>query len=127
MFETVEDLVKALVDLGGLHPRTSWDSDCDIGFIIDEEIETGGAQGGNCWDGDARSYSTDESFGQRSILDEFLETHYPDISYLRYRKLRLAVISISIRTQTEYYGNYTDYDSRLINIQELFSTLLGIE
>lgn len=125
-FTTIEEIKEALEELGGGIPCDSRYKDIE-GMIIDEKIETGGAQGGDCWGNNPSGYSTGKSFGESSILDMFLEEHYPDVSFLRYRKIRRKVISTRDTSHYDYYGNYTEYSMRMIDLAELLEALRELE
>jgi len=60
-------------------------------------------------------------------LDKILETFSPSLSFLQYRKLTKAGIYIyTKRTDYEYYGNYTEYRKREIDLTVLYTTLKDI-
>ena len=123
MFETVDELRKALMDAGAeTHYRDGWRRVTEP-VLLDEKVETGGVSGGSCWGGNPHSYSTGKSFGEQSALDTFLEEFFPDVSFLRYRKLRREVVSEEDHCDREYYGNYTDYRLRIIDVDKLLEML----
>ena len=85
--------------------------------------ETGGADGGNCWGGEARYYTVDEKpIKDFPPLKEFLKNMVPDITFLDYDELREIIKSDDIR-EREYYGNHTDYYVEYIEPDKLYKKL----
>lgn len=72
--------------------------------------ETGGASGGSCWNDDSpKLYSTGHAPLELTGLDVVLEGLKPNIGFLQYKRLvRALVVSASVRTDSDCYGNYTN-------------------
>ena len=95
--------------------------------FFEESWRTGGEQGGSCWDdgtedhhcpinGDIEPPMTD--------LDELLLKVAPNISFLVYRNLENKLLERDERCENEYYGNYTNYGIKRINIKKLYDYLV---
>ena len=86
-----------------------------------------GVSGGSCWytGEECRHYGVDSEEEPSSPLDEFLEEFFPEISFLRHRKL-FSLITSEKDTQNEYYGNYTEYMKKSISKDTLLNYLLDI-
>lgn len=93
--------------------------------FAEESWEVGGQSGGSCWDdGDSSYYSIPgEPEPDKYLLDSILELVKPGISFLTYRKIRENVISYSEYSQNDYYGNYTDYRIRYIDLSKLYDMI----
>jgi len=86
-------------------------------------FETGGASGGDCWGGSARSYSTPIEGGDEfEALDQFLEEHFPKIPFLAYRKLMRQMEKFEYR-DSDPYGNSTNYQVRALPFDVLWNVL----
>ena len=86
----------------------------------------GGLTGGNCWGDEADKSITAEEEADFTQLDKFLETYYPNISFLQYKKL-LPLIKTHDYTVGEYYGNYTDYRVRYIEFVDLIEAMSDLD
>lgn len=85
--------------------------------------ETGGASGGNCWDGEAESYYiSDPDIPEFTGLTELLKRVCPNVSYLVGKEIEGLCESDSY-TNNEYYGNYTDYAVKKISFQKIWDCL----
>ena len=85
------------------------------------EWSTGGVSGGNCWnEGGHRSYSSNEEPEELTALDEILNHFCPQITFLQFRLLSNKLVKFSSRTESEYYGNSTNYSSKYILLEELY-------
>jgi hypothetical protein len=89
---------------------------------------TGGVSGGSCWDtGDDvyNAYVNDEvEYDSEFVdLDCVLNAAAADITFIRYKSLCRKLIKHSSWTSNEYYGNSTNYSSKVILLKELFDWL----
>lgn len=86
--------------------------------------ETGGVSGGSCWDSsNPQPYaSMVDDPGIGATLDGFLEEHFPNISFLTYRKL-VTKVSSRDHTEYEYYGNRTDYRLWSLSFEDAWNIL----
>lgn len=89
------------------------------------EWKTGGQGGGSCWDdGDATHYAIDgDSEPEFDELDKVLTDVCPNITFLQYKKLCNEVVHNYEYTSNEYYGNYTNYSVKWIDVEELYNYL----
>lgn len=99
------------------------------GYALRETWATGGQTGGSCWDTDGHPHYAIE--GDRepdtAALDTFLSKVSPDLTFLEYRRLsRENVIIYSTKTENDYYGNYTTYGVRTVDLYALYNALLTI-
>lgn len=93
----------------------------DEGYIV-QRHEVGGAQGGNCWGDEAEYYQNTTSRSEFLPLDPILKEVSPDISYLKYREIE-SLIEEDSYTNSEYYGNYTEYEVRKLDILKLYDMI----
>lgn len=85
--------------------------------------ETGGADGGNCWGGEPREYTTDEKPKKDfPPLKSFLKETVPEITFLEYDELK-EIIKTDHVSEREYYGNHTDYYVEYIEPDKLYKKL----
>jgi hypothetical protein len=94
---------EVMVELFGYSSNEPSDQAC-----IAAGQEVGGMSGGNCWDGEARSYTLERGPCELLLLDALLEQVAPSMSFLHYRAL-LREVQDGTYTQREYYGNRTEY------------------
>lgn len=87
------------------------------------EWSTGGASGGSCWGGEATEYASDEVEPEFTSFDNALEVLCPSITFLQYKKLSKAVVEVDTYTRNDYYGNYTNYMSKTVYLDDLLTTL----
>lgn len=110
----------------GSRPRTEdpWAAQTsDNHTYLVHECETGGVEGGSCWDdSDPQPYVTGESLGRFVALQEVLRTVAPTISFLEYEEI-LGMVQTSSHVQYEYYENETAYSYQFINLKDLWCFL----
>lgn len=102
-------------------PRTYWTHEDGYEDRFQVKSIIGGASGGNCWGDDAREFGREEE-KFLDDLDNFLEEYFPTIPFLIYKKL-MKTITISEKSEYEYYGNYTIYQIKTILFKDLFKFL----
>jgi hypothetical protein len=84
---------------------------------------TGGITGGNCW-GDSAEYAvTAEPEPEFRDLDVILEAVVPNISFVAYKKLVNELVETDSDTEYEWYGNYTHYAQKKVNLLDLYNQL----
>jgi len=84
----------------------------------------GGQSGGNCWNGAEHSYATDaEPEPEFEALDKIFEKYWSEISYIKYKRFCAKHIETSEDTDTEYYGNYTNYAVKTVQLEKLYEFL----
>lgn len=90
---------------------------------------TGGQRGGSCWDEGEHSYyaHTGDPEEELESLDVLLEDFCPDISHLKYKNLIRKVIKRKERHEDDYYGNYSNYASKEVILEELYNTLIEMK
>lgn len=86
----------------------------------------GGLTGGNCWGSDADQAVRAEEAPEFNQLDQFLETYYPKITFLQYKKL-LPLIKTREFTVGEYYGNYTDYRVFYVTFEDIIDVMANLD
>lgn len=85
--------------------------------------ETGGWRGGGYRDGAiARPYTSDEPKPKFKALDLVLKELKPNISFLEFREIE-ELIRTNHESESEYYGNSTDYEIEFIVLSELITVL----
>jgi hypothetical protein len=92
-------------------------------FLI-QTIYLGGIGGGSCWD-EGESHHYYSSSGEKrefTYLDELLTKAVPDISFLKYKDIS-ELVKEDERSESEYYGNTSDYLTYSINLSDLYDYL----
>ena len=92
------------------------------GVMIQEWI-TGGERGNSCWGSNPEHFTCESVPTEFVALDDLLIVTAPTISLLSYRKMARELIKSYDRREREYYGNYTDYSSKTIDLEELYTWL----
>lgn len=99
-------------------------------FILEHSYMTSYVGGGSCWDnGNSNHYTkiievTEEDTKFKS-LDKLLEIVASNISLVDYREI-CKLIKKEYRTETEYYGNSTDYVFLTIELELLYKKLVEL-
>lgn len=90
-----------------------------------QKIEVGGMDGGNCWGGEAESYSHHNALlAPFAALDSLLLAVCPDLTYAAFLEMKKQGIVQEVEyTITEYYGNSTDLVYRFVRLKALFDFL----
>jgi hypothetical protein len=94
-------------------------------FRIEQRWLSGGTEGGNCWS-DGGHYEIDPEPEPQTWpeLESILETYWPDISFLQYRKHILPLFKRDHYTVYEYYGNSEQYTCKVVLLKELFDVIM---
>lgn len=89
---------------------------------------TGGRSGGNCWDGEATRFTSDEKPGDMNlVLCKILQAVGKDkISFVDYYLKIASLFEDSDFTESEFYGNCTEYAVKCISLQKLYTVLKEI-
>lgn len=88
------------------------------------EWETGGMDGGNCWGGEAEPYYVNDPEPAFKDLELVLEVFSRKIPTAKYYEVVGSCIKREYRTsESDYYGNETNYESKTVNLNELFVSL----
>lgn len=89
---------------------------------------TGGRSGGNCWDGEATRFTSDEQPGDMNlVLCKILQAVGKDkISFVDYYLKIASLFEDSDFTESEFYGNCTEYAVKCISLQKLYTILKEI-
>jgi hypothetical protein len=83
----------------------------------------GGQSGGNCWS-DGGHYPLDsEPEPEFEQLDKLFETYLPNLSYVLYKRFCRECVTVSERTENEYYGNYSAYNEKEVSLYNLYKFL----
>lgn len=108
-----------------LHPKSN--NATEDSFIYAQH-EIGGVSGGSCWDSsNPQPYTTDEKDPELdNELDLIFKSVCRNISYLAYKEVQNKV-SEDYETETEYYGNRTEYKIYFLKIRDLYDTLVELE
>ena len=125
-YEEFEGFVKD--SLKGLSDYASSYNDEDGFFIHNEEIVqkhvSGGASGGNCWGDNAESFYHGPITQDFIPLERILTAVKPDIAYLKVKEIERMIKNES-DSDHEYYGNYTLYELRTLDIRALYDKLFS--
>lgn len=97
-------------------------ADPNAPLFVAEPWRCGGLTGGSCWGTNADRPVESDPENELTALNQFLEKHFPDLSFLKYRKLA-AKIQYSESTVGEYYGNYTEYRTSYIMFEDICEAL----
>jgi len=136
MENSKEDILKLLEEFtgGGQTVYSKMENSYELkNFIKDKKLRaltssswtSGGITGGNCWGGEANQAVSTEEPARLTELDNFLELHFPAITFLQYRKIE-EHIKIYEYSQSEYYGNYTENSMYYIPFDKLAETLSDV-
>lgn len=110
--------------------ETRWTADAhkNCKLAVGITIETGGASGGSCWDtGDdgATPYTTDNTLPDINVFLNEIVTYFIDnISHKDYLNIADSV-KHGFTGESEYYGNYTEYASVYIVVDDLYKALIS--
>ncbi len=89
--------------------------------------QVGGVAGGNCWNSGGH-YSLDgESEPSFDEIDQILMKVCPNLSFVAYKELMSRLnVEESEYTESEYYGNYTNYKLKTLFIKDLYSAIVEL-
>jgi len=95
-----------------------------LDVYLERTWRIGGMEGGDCWGNNADQPVSAEPEPEDDSLDQILEIVHPDCTFMEYRKLqREGLYSYSTDSCWEYYGNYTEYQKRQLNLSALYEGL----
>lgn len=85
---------------------------------------TGGMEGGSCWGDEARPMGGEDEPEDLYII-ALLEKFAPSLTFLQFKRLMAdpKLYNRYDRTNREYYGNYTEYAHRDLDLDVLFKSL----
>jgi hypothetical protein len=89
--------------------------------FISETWRIGGMEGGSCWH-EADTHITPEEPHDLTLLDDFLESRMPELSFVKYRNL-LKLVKTLEWGRSEYYGNYYRYKCSYISFDDIVDFL----
>ena len=112
-----EEFFKVYEEIYGENWKYCLDSD----NVLTVEWQKHGASGGNCWGDESRYFVSDE-LPATIDLEDFLERVCPAITFIQYKKLE-KLIEESTRESYEYYGNYTVYGTKKLDLNKVFEVL----
>jgi len=102
----------------------------DYHFLITDDtltyrISRGGVAGGNCWEsGGNYHYSENDDYdGRIPQFEEFIVKIKPSITLREYLDFYDNYVVAREDSDNEYYGNYTNYAVREVNLKELYKLL----
>ena len=90
------------------------------GTFKSNEWATGG-RWGDCW-GNEGAVSPEEPV-EFTEFDKLLEQIDPNISFLKYKAIKHASVSLEEECESGYYGSYTNYNFYLCNLKDLYNIL----
>lgn len=83
-----------------------------------------GSSGASCWDSEpSKDYPASQQESLDS-LDKVLETVYPNISYLTYKRLEKSIVRGQTNDFVDYYGNTSSTEFKAIYLDDLYQFLL---
>jgi len=84
----------------------------------------GGMEGGDCWGNNPDSPISAEIEPHENALDEIVTEVFPECTFLQYKRLlKEGIFEYSTDSRWEYYGNYTEYQKRKLNLKVLYEGL----
>lgn len=95
--------------------------------VLSIRWRTGGMDGGSCWGGKPNTPISGELEPEFEELDAVLEELVPNLSYLDYKKLTPLVKVESDIYEPEYYGNYSQYTMKTMELRALYNFLTSME
>lgn len=125
--DEIEQRIKDIVFGKGWQSLTFYGRRKDVTESFYVEWIAGGQGGGSCWDNDNSNLHPIDSEPEPEFvqLDEVLNALWPKIGYLQYKVLVQTLVTRGTREENEYYGNYTSYASKSVNIRDLAAYLEG--
>lgn len=130
-----EDVMKALESfsknncnpyLSGYKPYTKDQSLNKIKCFHSEEWAVGGRSGGSCWNDGAHRNVEAEEPKPIELLEAFLEEFYPCLNLAQYKGLTNK-IETEEWCDSEYYGNYTNFECAYIKFDDIAEYLVNIK
>jgi hypothetical protein len=116
-YPTLEEFVKAVKTLT---------NEYEVPLGLYNQWNVDGASGGSCW-GDPATRITPDPEPDFTDLDAILEETYPEISYLKHKALmRKDIFEIDSGEYQEYYGNWTAYKRKTLNLDNLYDALIEL-
>ncbi len=91
-------------------------------YLVSNSWTTGGASGGNCWEGKAEAFYFGDEPENLTDLDKGLEALFPAMTIFQYKKIE-ALIKEHTWSRNEYYGNYTCKAVYYVDLKELYEML----
>jgi len=91
-------------------------------FICSEYWVTGGMSGGNCYGDEARPIYYADRPKDLMDLDTLLNEINPKITFLQYKQIE-NLIETQDWTDIEYYGNYTYYCYKYLDLKKMYDKL----
>ena len=91
--------------------------------FVEVEWETGGCDGGNCWGDEAQPYYLNDPEPEFADLDKILNELCPKLPFSEYKSLLVDCVERDSRTSDGYYGNYTDYSIKRLDLDKLYNLL----
>lgn len=104
-----------------LRDRSRIKNSHNIKYYLYDERHSGGVTGGSCWGGDTYGYSSNDPW--EDPLKEILVECAPTITFLQFDALE-QLYTYGDYGCSEYYGNSTHYQTRMIQLQELYNKLV---
>lgn len=88
---------------------------------------SGGISGGSCWSTKDTEYYSVKGDPEKELdgLDLFLSKHFPNISFIQYKRIS-KLIKHDSYTQYEYYGNSTEYSCKYLLFEDLYNVLVEL-
>lgn len=119
--DEIEQQIKDIIFGKGWESTKFWQQRKNDTESFKVEWIAGGQGGGSCWDKDNSNLHPIDSEPEPEFvqLDEVLNALWPKIGYLQYKVLVQTLVTRGTREQNEYYGNYTSYASKSVNISDL--------
>lgn len=97
-------------------------SDLTLPIWLSNPWVIGGKTGGSCWNQNEHYEVSKDEEDSFSEFDEFLEKYFPSMTHIVYKQVMKLVKTIHYRN-SEYYGNYTDYEVKYILHSDLLKIL----
>ena len=86
----------------------------------------GGMTGGSCWGDSPLQHVSSEEEPPLTQLDNFLETNFPNLTFVAYKRIISDLVVEDEYTNTEYYGNYTIHKVKRIDFKQLYDKLVDL-
>lgn len=119
---THDDLVKAAAKAAA--KRDGWSDEEQIRKNgITTEWRLGGAEGGSYRGDENVPFGADPEPAQE-VLDETLVAVVPHLTFVQYRELVKAVVTYDEYTEHGYYGDYTRYGRKSVDLTSLHKWLV---
>ena len=106
-------------------PGDYYESTMTEDAFVSDYWRIGGQTGGSCWDEGPHRYRglEGEQESEFTSLNSFLEEHFPQLTFLQYKRIASLIKYEEFTDDRDYYGNYTVNMVKYLMVEDLKSVL----